>query len=73
MNRKKKAKPIQNQLVNDILALFAENPSQSFNYKQISAKLFANDKSNNQLLTILLADLVARDALKEVKKREVSN
>ena len=68
MNRKKKAKPIQNKLVNDILALFAENPSQSFNYKQISAKLFANDKSNNQLLTILLADLVARDAIKELKK-----
>jgi len=67
-HKKKKQRDTQNQLVNDVLKVFAENPGQSFNYKQISAKLFSNEQANKQLLDVLLNDLVNRGALKEIKR-----
>jgi ribonuclease R len=67
-HKKKKQKNTQNPLLNDILRIFADNPTQSYNYKQIAAKLAISDKGNKQLLNILLNDLVGKDALKEDKR-----
>jgi ribonuclease R len=67
-HKKSKQKNTQNPLMNDILKIFADNPTQSFNYKQIAGKLNISDKGNKQLLNILLDDLVGRDALKEDKR-----
>ncbi|MFA4851992.1 MAG: ribonuclease R [Bacteroidales bacterium] len=65
---KKKHSNTQDQLVNDILKVFANNPSQSFNYKQVSGRLSISDKGNKQLLNTLLSDLTGRGSLIEVKK-----
>jgi ribonuclease R len=65
-HKKKKKVNTQNELVNDILKIFANNPNQSFNYKQLAHQLSISDLGNKQLLNVLLGDLVGRDALKEV-------
>lgn len=67
-HKKKKHGNTQDQLVNDILKVFANSPSQSFNYKQVSIRLSISDKENKQLLNILLSDLTGRGSLIEVKK-----
>lgn len=63
MGRKKKAKNNQNSLTNDILQFFADNPGKTFNYKQLAKQLSLNDKSNKQLLNILLEELSRKKAL----------
>lgn len=63
MGHKKKTKNNQNPLVNDILGIFANNQGKSFNYKQIAKQLSINDKSNKQLLSVLLEDLMRRGAI----------
>lgn len=67
-HKKKKKTGTQNPLTNDILKVFADNPDQSFNYKQIAAKLAISEKGNRQLTEILLSELHGKDVLKEVKK-----
>jgi len=67
-HKKKKQKGAQNPLINDILKVFADNPGQSYNYKQVASKLTISDSGNKQLLTILLTDLVSRGSLNEVKR-----
>ncbi|MFH0865382.1 MAG: ribonuclease R [Bacteroidota bacterium] len=63
MGHKKKAKNSQNPMVNDILGIFANNPGKAFNYKQIAKQISVNDKSNKQLLSVLLEDLMRRGAI----------
>ena len=66
--KKKKHTDTPNQLENDLLKIFANNPGQSFNYKQISHQLSIIDRENKLLLNILLSDLTGRGALVEVKR-----
>jgi len=69
MGRKKhKQTNSPNKLVNDILRIFADNPGQSFNYKQVASKLSISDAGNRSLLNVLLTNLVNKDSLREVKK-----
>ncbi len=57
-----------NNLLNDVLRVFANNPQQSFNYKQVAAQLNINDRSNRQLMNIMLEDLVKSSAIFEEKR-----
>lgn len=57
-----------NNLLNDVLRVFANNSQQSFNYKQVAAQLNINDKSNRQLLNIMLDDLLKSSAIFEEKR-----
>ena len=67
-HKKKKQNNTRNPLINDILKVFADNPSQSFNYKQVASRLNISDSGNKQLLNVLLADLVGRGSLNELKR-----
>ena len=68
VHKKNKKSNTNNNLVNDILKVFADNPSQSFNYKQLSGRLNISDTGNKQLLSVLLNDLVNKGALNELKR-----
>lgn len=63
MGRKNKAKNNPDSLQNMILQFFANNPGRTFNYKQLAKRLAINDKSNRQLLNVILEDLTRKEAL----------
>jgi ribonuclease R len=67
-NTKKQSGGGPNNLLNDILKVFANNPHLSLNYKQVAAKLNINDRSNRQLLNIMLEDLIKSSAIQEEKR-----
>jgi len=67
-HQKKQNSEGKNQLMNEILKVFANNPSKSFNYKQLAAQLSLSDKSNRHLLNDILADLLKKGSLTEVKR-----
>ncbi len=67
-HKKKKQKNTQNPLINDILKVFADNPTQSFNYKQLASRLNISDSGNKQLLNVILTDLVSKGSLNELKR-----
>jgi len=69
MGRKKhKQTESPNQLVNDILRVFADNSGQTLNYKQVAGKLNISDSGNRNLLNILLNNLASKDSLREVRR-----
>lgn len=72
MGHKKKTKNNQNPLVNDILKIFANNPDKSYNYKQLAKLLSINDKSNKQLLNVLLEDLLRKNSLIQEERGKFS-
>ena len=52
----------------EILSKFKENPTQSYNYKQVSRLLKIKQSSVQKLVNSLLMDLVDQDQLIEVKR-----
>lgn len=56
------------QLVQQIIALFDQNPSQPLNYKQISKAFGFKDISNKKLVTIVLEELANQGKLYETKR-----
>ena len=42
-----------------VLAVFSKNPYQYFNYKQVSAQLGINDKSDRELVKKTITDMFA--------------
>ncbi|RLD63468.1 MAG: ribonuclease R [Bacteroidetes bacterium] len=55
-------------LTNKIIGLFSNNPSQTFNYKQISKRLDVKDGATKQLINIVLAELSEDELLTEVQR-----
>ncbi len=70
MNRKKKKnskKGISN-LTNTILGIFKKDRNQSYNYKQIAAKLGVNDASSRNQIIKTLAKLAAKQEIEQVDR-----
>jgi len=71
MARKKKRKPSHNKisnLTNTILSILKKERNQSFNYKQIAAKLGVNDASSRNQIIKKLAQLRAKNEIEEVER-----
>ena len=71
MARKKKRKSSHNKipnLTNTILSILKKERSQSFNYKQIAAKLGVNDASSRNQIIKKLAQLKAKQEIEEVDR-----
>ncbi|TWO34044.1 RNB domain-containing ribonuclease [Seonamhaeicola sediminis] len=71
MSRKRKGKPgkkgIQN-LTNSILSILKKDRNQSFNYKQIAAKLGVNDASSRNQIIKTLAKLAIKEEIQQVER-----
>ena len=71
MTRKKKRKPSHNKisnLTNTILGILKKERNQSFNYKQIAAKLGVNDASSRNQIIKTLHKLHAKQEIEEVDR-----
>ena len=71
MTRKKHRKPSHNKisnLTNTILSILKKDRNQSFNYKQIAAKLGVNDSSSRNQIIKKLAELKAKNEIEEVDR-----
>ena len=71
MTKKKKRKPSHNQisnLTNTILSILKKDRNQSFNYKQIAAKLGVNDASSRNQIIKKLQQLKAKQEIEEVER-----
>lgn len=70
MTRKKKGKSRKgiSNLSNTILSLLKKDRNQSFNYKQIAAKLGVNDASSRNQIIKKLADLAGKKEIEEVER-----
>ncbi|OZV70857.1 ribonuclease R family protein [Winogradskyella aurantia] len=71
MTRKKKRKSSNNKisnLTNTILSILKKDRNQSFNYKQIAAKLGVNDASSRNQIIKKLAQLKAKQEIEEVER-----
>ncbi len=71
MTRKKKRKPSNNKisnLTNTILGILKKERNQSFNYKQIAAKLGVNDASSRNQIIKTLHKLHAKEDIEEVDR-----
>lgn len=55
-------------LIQQIITVFDKNPTQSFNYKQISKAFGFKDISNKKLVTIILEELASQGKLKETRR-----
>lgn len=55
-------------LIQQIISLFDKNPSQSFNYKQISKAFGFKDLSNKKLVLMVLEELAQQGKLYETKR-----
>ena len=53
------------ELSNTILAAFSNNPKKTFNYRQIASRLLITDPSEKRLITEVLIELKAKEALEE--------
>src|SRR3990172_10176778 len=71
MGRKKqwgKSKGInKKELSNSMLAVFSNHPRKIFNYKQIAAQLLITDQVEKILITEVLNELKAKEALEEIQ------
>lgn len=65
---KKKNNAIKNILSNLALEVFVKNMTQSFNYKQLSAKLNIDDNETRQIILEVILDLVHKGQVEEVSK-----
>ena len=71
MTKKKHRKPSHNKisnLTNTILSILKKDRNQSYNYKQIAAKLGVNDASSRNQIIKKLAKLKAKEDIKEVDR-----
>jgi len=72
MTKKRKSKrpsgSFKHDLLQNIITVFDKNPTQSFNYKQLSKAFGFKDISNKKLITIILDELVLQGKLRETKK-----
>ena len=71
MTKKKHRKPSHNKisnLTNTILSILKKDRNQSFNYKQIAAKLGVNDSSSRNQIIKKLAQLKAKNEIEEVDR-----
>ena len=71
MTRKKKRKPSHNKisnLTNTILSILKKDRNQTFNYKQIAAKLEVNDASSRNQIIKKLTELKAKQEIEEVER-----
>ncbi|MGB6269384.1 MAG: ribonuclease R [Olleya sp.] len=71
MTKNKKRKPSHNKisnLTNTILSILKKDRNQSFNYKQIAAKLGVNDASSRNQIIKKLAQLKAKQEIEEVDR-----
>src|SRR3989304_9140387 len=66
--KKKKAKlpGDKRMLINKLMGIFSNNPTQSFNYKQGAKRLEIKSTGNKQLVAELLALLASRGSITEV-------
>ena len=55
-------------LIQQIITIFDKNPSQTFNYKQLSQAFGFSDISNKKLVTIVLDELTSQGKLREIKR-----
>ncbi len=71
MTKKKKRKPSHNKipnLTNTILSILKKERNQSFNYKQIAAKLGVNDASSRNQIIKKLTQLKAKQEIEETDR-----
>jgi len=73
MKKKKKKKnkssvKLKNKLMDQVMDIFNNNPSHSYNYKQVSSLLNVNSKGKRKMVMDVLAELERSEYLKEVKK-----
>ena len=71
MTKKKHRKPSHNKisnLTNTILSILKKDRNKSFNYKQIGAILDVNDASSRNQIIKKLAQLKAKEEIKEVDR-----
>jgi len=71
MSKKRKGKSKKNgisNLTNTILSILKKERNQSFNYKQIAAKLGVNDASSRNQIIKTLAKLTAQQEIEEVER-----
>ena len=71
MTRKKKRKPSHNKisnLTNTILSILKKDRNQSFNYKQIAAKIGVNDASSRNQIIKKLQELKVKQEIEEVER-----
>ena len=71
MTKKKHRKPSHNKisnLTNTILSILKKDRNQSFNYKQIAAKLGVNDSSSRNQIIKKLTQLKAKNEIEEVDR-----
>ena len=71
MTRKRKKKSGKNKisnLTNTILSILKKDRNQSFNYKQIAAKLGVNDASSRNQIIKKLHQLLANKEIEEVER-----
>ncbi len=71
MTRKKKRKPSHNKisnLTNTILSILKKDRNQSYNYKQIAAKIGVNDASSRNQIIKKLAELKSKQEIEEVDR-----
>lgn len=66
--KKKKKNKLGQKLRNDIIALFADNPSKILNYKQVSSFLEVNDGELRKLVYTILNQLTDEGILKETQR-----
>lgn len=64
-NRKKGGK---DDLIRKVISIFSDNPTKSFNYKQISSFIEAGDKRERTLVFEVLNQLTDQEVLKEVQR-----
>ncbi len=64
----KKQGSFKHDLLQDIVTIFDKNPTQSFNYKQLSKAFGFKDIANKRLIGIILDELVNQGKLYETKR-----
>ena len=68
----RKAGSFKHDLVQQIITVFDNNPSKSFNYKQLSSAFGFKDMANKKLITIILLELVDQGKLIETQRGKFS-
>ncbi len=69
-NRKKNTKLQSNKrmLINKVMGIFSNNPTQPFNYKQVAKRLEIKSTGNKQLVSELLVLLATRGSITEISR-----
>ncbi|MBN3034993.1 MAG: ribonuclease R [Bacteroidales bacterium] len=66
--KKKKPAAGKNTFVHSVLNVFTSHPQRSFNFRQISHALGAQDKGSRQLVKDILSDLEARNEIIQLRR-----